>query len=121
MASLGELLPVKANDVTGLVKAAADVGAELVVVGPEDPLALGLADALKEKGIKVFGPGKAGAMLEADKAFSKKMMRDASIPTAEGRVLYESEIGDGVCRDAGGAAGGQGGGAGEGEGGDHVQ
>ncbi|MCL2647500.1 MAG: phosphoribosylamine--glycine ligase [Phycisphaerales bacterium] len=87
MTSLGELLPIKANDVMGLVKAAADVAADLVVVGPEDPLAMGLADALQEKKIKVFGPSKAGAALEADKAFSKKMMRDASIPTAEGRAF----------------------------------
>jgi phosphoribosylamine---glycine ligase len=86
MAGLADLLPVQANDIAGLVKAAVDVGAELVVIGPEDPLAMGLADVLKEKKIKVFGPGKAGAQLESDKAFSKKMMRDASIPTAEGRV-----------------------------------
>src|SRR5262245_41606264 len=77
MASLGELLQVKANDVAGLVKAAVDLGAGLVVVGPEDPLAVGLADALNEKGIKVFGPSRAGAQLESDKAFSKKIMRDA--------------------------------------------
>src|SRR3982751_6085255 len=73
MAKLGELLPIKADDIPALVKAAADVKADLVVIGPEDPLALGLADALAEKKIKVFGPGKAGAQLEADKAFSKKM------------------------------------------------
>src|SRR5580704_13933770 len=89
MTELGELLPVKANDVAGLVKAAQDVKASLVVVGPEDPLALGLVDALKEKGIKAFGPSKAGAQLEADKAFSKKMMREASIPTAEGRAFKQ--------------------------------
>jgi phosphoribosylamine--glycine ligase len=87
MAGLGELLPIKANDVAGLVKAAQDVGAGLVVVGPEDPLALGLVDALKEKGIAAFGPCRAGAALEADKVFSKKMMRDAAIPTAEGRTF----------------------------------
>ncbi|HVT83185.1 MAG TPA: phosphoribosylamine--glycine ligase [Phycisphaerae bacterium] len=87
MAALGELLPIKASDIATLVKAAKDVKAGLVVVGPEDPLALGLVDALKEQGIKAFGPSKAGAQLEADKAFSKKMMRDASIPTAEGKTF----------------------------------
>ncbi len=87
MAALGELLPVKSGDVAGLVKAAKDAGAGLVVIGPEDPLAAGLVDALKGEGIKAFGPPKAGAQLEADKAFSKKMMRDASIPTAEGRAF----------------------------------
>src|SRR3954463_9991232 len=87
MAPLGELLPIRADDIATLVKTAIQVKADLVVVGPEDPLALGLVDALKEKGIKAFGPSKAGAQLEADKAFSKKMMRDASIPTAEGRAF----------------------------------
>ena len=87
MAQLAEVLPLKATDIAGIVKAAADLTIDLVVIGPEDPLALGLADALTEKNIKVFGPCKAGAALEADKAFSKKMMRDASIPTAEGRAF----------------------------------
>ncbi len=87
MAALGELLPIKSNDVPALVKAAQDMKADLVVVGPEDPLALGLVDALQEKGIKAFGPTRAGAQLEADKAFSKKMMRDAAIPTAEGKIF----------------------------------
>jgi phosphoribosylamine--glycine ligase len=87
MASLGKLLAIKADDIQALVEAAVDMQADLVVVGPEDPLALGLVDALQEKNIKVFGPTKAGAQLEADKAFSKKMMRDASIPTAEGRTF----------------------------------
>jgi phosphoribosylamine---glycine ligase len=87
IAQLAEILPLKVTDIPGIVKAAVDLAIDLVVVGPEDPLALGLADALAEKNIKVFGPTKAGAQLEADKAFSKKMMRDASIPTAEGRAF----------------------------------
>jgi phosphoribosylamine--glycine ligase len=87
MRGLGEMVDVKANDVAGIVRAAKELGVELVVVGPEDPLAAGVVDALKEAGIKAFGPSRAGAQLEADKAFSKKMMRDAAIPTAEGRVF----------------------------------
>lgn len=85
MASLGDLLPVKVTDIPAMVKAAQDVKADLVVVGPDDPLAMGMVDAMNEKGIRAFGPVRAGAQLEADKVFSKKMMRDASIPTAEGR------------------------------------
>jgi phosphoribosylamine--glycine ligase len=87
MRGLGEMVDVKANDVAGIVRAVKELGVELVVVGPEDPLAAGVVDALKEAGIKAFGPSRAGAQLEADKAFSKKMMRDAAIPTAEGRVF----------------------------------
>ena len=56
MAPLGELLPVKSNDIPALVKAAQDCAADLVVIGPEDPLALGLVDALNEKNIRAFGP-----------------------------------------------------------------
>src|SRR4051812_16733653 len=66
MAELGHLMDVDVKDVMGLVGAAVDVGADLVVIGPEDPLAMGLADALKDKGIKVFGPGKTASQLEAD-------------------------------------------------------
>lgn len=87
MASLGDLLPIAANDIPAIVKAAQAYGVGLVVVGPEDPLANGLVDALEQLGVKVFGPKKAGAQLEADKAFSKKIMRDAAIPTAEGRTF----------------------------------
>ena len=87
MAQIAELLAIKATDIAGIVKAAKDLAIDLVVIGPEDPLALGLADALEAVGIKAFGPTRAGAQLEADKTFSKKMMRDASIPTAEGRTF----------------------------------
>lgn len=67
----------------------------LVVVGPEEPLAHGLTDALGQPVFPdapvplVFGPAKAAAMLEADKAFAKKLMRDAAIPTAEARVFTD--------------------------------
>ncbi|HTV48674.1 MAG TPA: phosphoribosylamine--glycine ligase [Phycisphaerae bacterium] len=87
MAQLGELVPIKADAVADLVKFAVAQKIDLVVVGPEDPLALGLVDALAEKKIRVFGPTRAGAQLEADKTFSKKIMREALIPTAEGRCF----------------------------------
>jgi len=63
----------------------------LVVIGPEDPLAEGYADDLSAKGRLVFGPSAQGARLEADKAWSKKLMRSSSIPTAEGRVFTDPE------------------------------
>jgi phosphoribosylamine--glycine ligase len=63
----------------------------LVVIGPEDPLAEGLADKLASETCKVFGPGRAGAQLEADKAWCKQMLRSASIPTGEGRVFTDAE------------------------------
>ena len=58
-----------------------------VVIGPEDPLAAGLADFLRGKGYKVFGPSKEAARIEASKVFSKELMRHADVPTAEFRVF----------------------------------
>jgi phosphoribosylamine--glycine ligase len=55
---------------------------DLVIIGPEEPLSLGLADALRERGILTVGPSQAGAQLEASKVFAKKFMNSAGIPTA---------------------------------------
>lgn len=68
-----------------------DQGIDLVVVGPEAPLAAGLADALREKGLAVFGPNKDGAQLEADKHWAKDLMRGAAVPTAESRSFTDAE------------------------------
>ena len=59
---------------------------DLVVVGPEAPLVAGVADAVREAGIAVFGPGKEAARLEGSKAFAKEVMQLAGVPTAEARV-----------------------------------
>lgn len=59
----------------------------LVVIGPEDPLAAGLADFLRGKGLKVFGPSKEAARIEASKVFAKELMRHADVPTAEFHVF----------------------------------
>lgn len=61
----------------------------LIVIGPEDPLCGGLADRLAKPGRHVFGPVKAGARLEADKVFSKQLMRAASIPTADAKTFTD--------------------------------
>lgn len=61
----------------------------LVVIGPEDPLAAGLADELTALGVKVFGPSKAAAALEGDKWFAKELMRQQSVPTAEARSFTD--------------------------------
>ncbi|AQQ08348.1 Phosphoribosylamine--glycine ligase [Sedimentisphaera cyanobacteriorum] len=83
MAKLGPTAAIDISDHDAVVKFAVDKNIGLVVVGPEDPLAAGLVDSLEAAGIKAFGPSKDAARLEADKDFSKKMMRANSIPTAE--------------------------------------
>lgn len=67
---------------------AADNGIELVVVGPEAPLVAGVADAVRLRGIPVFGPGRTAAALEGSKAFAKRIMDDARVPT--GRAITAS-------------------------------
>ncbi|HEY5995749.1 MAG TPA: phosphoribosylamine--glycine ligase [Candidatus Deferrimicrobiaceae bacterium] len=84
-----ELAAIPADDVAGLCDFAASKKVDLVVVGPEIPLVLGLSDALAAKGIPVFGPDKAGARLEGSKVFMKEMLASCGIPTAAFRVFDE--------------------------------
>jgi phosphoribosylamine--glycine ligase len=86
-AQCGQNVPIKADDTKKLVDFARQNRIGLVVVGPEDPLASGVVDALEAAGIKAFGPTAAAAQLEADKAFAKQLMRAGSIPTAETRIF----------------------------------
>ncbi|HTP26494.1 MAG TPA: phosphoribosylamine--glycine ligase [Anaeromyxobacteraceae bacterium] len=83
VAEVAKLVPVRADDVEGLVREASALGIDLVVVGPEAPLVLGLADRLEEAGILVFGPSAAAAQIEGSKAFAKEIMLAANIATAE--------------------------------------
>lgn len=80
-------VPVDAGDPAAVVALARDVAAALVVIGPEAPLVAGVADALRDAGFRVFGPGAAGARLEGSKAFAKEVMAAAGVPTAASRVV----------------------------------
>jgi phosphoribosylamine---glycine ligase len=82
--------PVKASDVAGLVELSVAEKAGLVVVGPEVPLALGLADRLAEAGIPVYGPSARGARLEASKAYTKRLLLKYGIPTPEAQTFGEA-------------------------------
>ena len=86
-AKCGKNIPIGANETAKLVDFAKQNKVGLVVVGPEDPLAEGVVDTFEAAGIKAFGPSKEAAQLEADKAFSKLMLRSSAISTAEGRVF----------------------------------
>ena len=87
-AQIATNLPVGAR-VDDLVAAARQVSADLVVVGPEAPLAQGLADRLTEAGIPVFGPTLAAARLESSKSFAREVMRQAQVPGPEFAVFTE--------------------------------
>lgn len=77
-----EALALAETDGDGLLAAALERRIELVVVGPEGPLAAGLADTLRAGGLAVFGPGADGARLEASKQWAKALMLEAGVPTA---------------------------------------
>jgi len=79
----GENVPIQPNDFPALIRFAKDQHVELTVVGPEAPLAAGIVDAFQEAGLRIFGPGKAAAELEASKVFCKNLLRGADVPTAD--------------------------------------
>ena len=82
IAELATVHEVAATDPGDVARLARHLAADLVVIGPEAPLVAGVADALREHGIAVFGPSAAAARIEGSKAFSKLMMAEAGIPTA---------------------------------------
>jgi phosphoribosylamine--glycine ligase len=77
-----ELHPILVTEIEKIISLAKEKSIDLVVVGPEVPLALGIADRLKEENILCFGPTKQGALLESSKRFSKEFMKKYQIPTA---------------------------------------
>ncbi|MFA6394115.1 MAG: phosphoribosylamine--glycine ligase [Patescibacteria group bacterium] len=82
-AALGENVSVASTDLSGLVKFAEENKIDLTVVGQDDPLALGVVDAFQEKGLRIWGPAKKAAQIEASKAFAKDLMAKQNIPTAQ--------------------------------------
>ena len=88
---IAECFPVKATDLDGQVELARREKPDLVLVAPDDPLALGLVDRLQEAGFRAFGPSAAAARIESSKAFSKQLMADADVPTAAFRVFTDAD------------------------------
>ncbi|EFL33226.1 phosphoribosylamine-glycine ligase [Streptomyces viridochromogenes DSM 40736] len=91
IAEVATLHPVDALDGTAVTALATKLGVDLVVVGPEAPLVAGVADAVREAGIPVFGPSGRAAQLEGSKAFAKDVMAAAEVPTARSYVCTTPE------------------------------
>ncbi len=81
IAQAARCVPVNLKDVAAMVRLAKEEQPGLTIVGPELPLSLGIVDALKERGLRVFGPTRAAAMLESSKGFAKQFMQRHNIPT----------------------------------------
>lgn len=91
IAQVAQCVPIKATDVEGMVAWAKEHAMDFVMVAPDDPLALGMVDALEAAGIPAFGPRANAAILEASKAFSKELMKKYHIPTAQYETFTDME------------------------------
>src|SRR5215471_18291581 len=87
----GVNIAIEATDFDRLQRFARREDIGLTVVGPEEPLALGIVDAFQKAGLRIFGPTREAAQIEASKAFAKLLMRRADVPTAEFRVCDHPE------------------------------
>ena len=87
----GVNIPIEPSETDRLARFCFKEKVGLVVIGPEDPLAAGLSDYLRKRGLKVFGPSKEAARIESSKVFSKALMRHADVPTAEFRIFDHPE------------------------------
>ncbi len=91
IAQLAECVPIKATDIDGVVNFAEENKIDLTVVAPDDPLVLGMVDALEAKGLRAFGPRANAAIIEGSKVFSKELMKKYGIPTARYEVFDNAD------------------------------
>jgi phosphoribosylamine--glycine ligase len=116
MEAIGRAVDVSAADVSAVAAIVASEDVDFTVVGPEVPLAAGIADRLRADGRAVFGPGADGARLEGSKAFAKRLMAEHGVPTARFGVFrdrpaaaaFARELGEGCVVKASGLAAGKG-------------
>ncbi len=91
MVPYAECVPLSVTQLTQLADFAERTQIDLTVVGPEVPLVAGIADLFRQRGLRIFGPGAAGAALEGSKAFAKQLMTEAGIPTAQHRTFTQAQ------------------------------
>jgi phosphoribosylamine---glycine ligase len=91
MLPYAECIPLGVTQLTQLADVAEQSQVDLTVVGPEVPLVAGIADLFRQRGLRIFGPGAAGAALEGSKALAKQLMTEAGIPTAQHRTFTQAQ------------------------------
>lgn len=94
-----EVFEVAATDIDGVVELAEKLKVDCVFVAPDDPLVLGMVDALNERGIRAFGPNKRAAIIEGSKVFSKELMKKYGIPSADYEVFNDPKEAMGYIRE----------------------
>jgi phosphoribosylamine--glycine ligase len=103
IAQMAKVIPVAPDNFAGLIDFARREKIDLTLVGPEDPLAAGIADEFHATGLKIFGPTRAAAQLESSKAFAKVVMSEARVSTAAFEIFDEAEAARAYARKRGGA------------------
>jgi phosphoribosylamine---glycine ligase len=98
-AQIVENVQVAAGDLAHLSRFARQNGIDLTVVGPDDPLAMGVVDLFNAEGLRIFGPTKSAARLESSKIFAKELMRAQKIPTARARTFSDSREALSYCEE----------------------
>ncbi|HQP91505.1 MAG TPA: phosphoribosylamine--glycine ligase, partial [Candidatus Omnitrophota bacterium] len=88
IAEMAENISIKADDIDGLLDFVKQEKIDLTIVGPEAPLCAGIVDIFEKEGLKIFGPSKKAAQLEASKAFSKEIMTEQGVPTARSQTCF---------------------------------
>ncbi len=88
-ATVATNVPIEATEVARLVEFAIQETVDLTIVGPDNAITAGVVDVFREKGLKIFGPTKAAGQIESSKSFAKKIMQDASIPTASYQTFID--------------------------------
>lgn len=101
IAGIAECVDIKATDIDGIVSFVRANPIDFVMVAPDDPLALGLVDALENAGVRAFGPRQNAAVIEASKVFSKSLMKKYNIPTAEYEVFSDIDKAIACIKDKG--------------------
>ncbi len=91
IAQVADLVALDPTNIAGLAAFAKAERIDLTIVGPEDPLALGIVDEFDRQGLRIFGPSKAASRLEASKSFAKSVMNEAGVPTAASAVFDDAE------------------------------
>ncbi len=96
---ISQNIPIPATDLPQLLKFAKENKVDLTVVGPDDPLAMGIVDLFRADKLRIFGPTKSAARLESSKIFAKELMRAQKIPTADARTFSDSDQALSYCEE----------------------
>ncbi len=100
-ASIATNLPIAVTDLDALVAAAREHGIDLIIVGPELPLTVGIVDRFRQEGLRIFGPTQAAARIEGSKSFARRIMRDAGAPTPAFAVFDDADAARAYVRSQG--------------------